>query len=595
MCGIAAIFVHGNSPAVEREKLLRIRDRMASRGPDGAGEWLSPDGRVGLAHRRLAIIDLSDTGAQPMASEDGGLVVVFNGEIYNYRQIRASLEKKGRRFRSSSDTEILLHLYAEKGERLVDDLRGMYAFAIWDERKQGLFLARDPFGIKPLYISDNGHTMRAASQVKALVAGGNVDTSPEPAGHVGFFLWGYVPEPYTLYKGIRAFPPGTSLWVDCQGKRRQKTFCSITDEYGTPPDEMRGIRGEKLIRRLRDLLLDSVRHHLVADVPVGVFLSSGLDSASLTALVSELAPGSLNTITLGFHEYRGTENDEAPLAEYVARNYGAKHRTIYVEKSDFLDGLPAMVNAMDQPSTNGVNSYFVSYAAVRAGLKVALSGLGGDEIFGSYPSFRQIPRLVAALRPFRGIPFLGKAFRVVSAPVLRSLTSPKYAGVLEYGGSFEGAYLLRRGMFMPWELPGLMEEDMAREGWNKLQTLSRLEETTRGTSSSYRKVSVLETCWYMRNQLLRDADWAGMAHSLEIRVPLVDIHLLRGIMPMLGGKNSPTKHELSKTPSKPLPAAVSSRKKTGFSIPVREWILAEEGVSGDRGLRGWAKMIYRCF
>ena len=385
-----------------------------------------------------------------------------------------------------------------------------------------MFLARDPFGIKPLYFSDDGNTLRVASQVKALVAGGGVDTSPEPAGHVGFFLWGYVPEPFTLYKGIQALPPGTSLWVDTLGRKKQETFCSISEEYANPGDNTLRINPGQPRTHLRELLLDSVRHHLVADVPVGVFLSSGIDSTSLAALVSEVAPESLNTITLGFREYQGTKNDETPLAEQVARMYGATHRTIWVEQSDFKAELPKLLDAMDQPTTDGVNSYFVSYAAARAGLKVALSGLGGDEIFGSYPSFRQVPRMVAMLNPVSRIPFLGKTFRVVSAPVLKHLTSPKYAGLLEYGGSYGGAYLLRRGMYMPWELPELLEGEMVREGWSALQTLARLEETVRGIANSFLKVSALETCWYMRNQLLRDADWAGMAHSLEIRVPLVD-------------------------------------------------------------------------
>jgi asparagine synthase (glutamine-hydrolysing) len=595
MCGITAIFSYGNSTNVSREELIRVKDRMVARGPDGSGVWFSTDGHVGLAHLRLAVIDLTENGTQPMISENGESIIVFNGEIYNHRQLRADLEMKGYRFRSNSDTEVLLHLYAEKGARLVEDLRGMYAFAIWDERKKGLFLARDPFGIKPLYFSDDGKTLRVASQVKALLAGGGVDTYPEPAGHVGFFLWGYVPEPYTLYKGINALPPGTSLWVDTLGNKRRETFCSISDEYTSSAEHTQYLNPDQLRTRLRELLIDSVRHHLVADVPVGVFLSSGLDSTTLAALVSEIAPGSLTTITLGFREYRGTENDETPLAEQVAKRYNANHRTVWVERSDFQAQLPMLLNAMDQPTTDGINNYFVSYAAVRAGLKVALSGLGGDEVFGSYPSFRQIPCTVALLNPVSGIPFAGKTFRTISAPILKYLTSPKYAGLLEYGGSYGGAYLLRRGMYMPWELPELLEGEMVRDGWRELQTLARLEETVRGIENPYRKVSALEVCWYMRNQLLRDTDWASMSHSLEVRVPLVDLALFRGIVPMLGKVNSPTKLDLAATPEEPLPLPVFLRAKTGFSIPVREWIVGEDCARKERGLRGWANTIYNAF
>lgn len=231
MCGIVSIFAYNNSaPPIDRDELLRIRDHMITRGPDGCGTWFSVDNRVGLGHRRLAIIDLSETGAQPMALADGSLIITFNGEIYNYQELRDGLEKKGYRFRSTSDTEVLLNLYADKGQEMVHALRGMYAFAIWDERKKGLFLARDPFGIKPLYYADDGRTLRAASQVKALLAGRCVDTAPEPAGHVGFFLWGHVPDPYTIYKGIRSLPAGTSLWVDKEGQKHIKSFSCISEE-----------------------------------------------------------------------------------------------------------------------------------------------------------------------------------------------------------------------------------------------------------------------------------------------------------------------------------------------------------------------------
>jgi len=231
MCGIAGIFAYGASaPPVDQEELLRIREHMINRGPDGAGLWISPDRRVGLAHRRLAIIDLSQTGAQPMATADGRYRITFNGEIYNYRELKKELQAKGYVFHSNSDTEVLLHLYADRGEDMVHALRGMYAFALWDERKKGMFLARDPFGIKPLYYADDGTAIRVASQVKALLAGGAIDTTIEPAGHVGFFLWGHVPEPYTLYKGIRALPAGTSLWIDASGPKPSRQFFNVTEE-----------------------------------------------------------------------------------------------------------------------------------------------------------------------------------------------------------------------------------------------------------------------------------------------------------------------------------------------------------------------------
>ncbi len=595
MCGIAAIYAYENSaPPVDRAELLRIRDHMVTRGPDGFGDWYSGDNRVGLAHRRLSIIDLSDIAAQPMTNDDGSLIITYNGEIYNYNVLRERLKAKGCHFRSHSDTEVLLHLYAEKGPEMVHELRGMYAFAIWDARKECLFIARDPFGIKPLYYSDDGHTFRLASQVKALLAGRGIDTSSDPAGHVGFFLWGHVPEPYTLYKKIRMLPPGCSFMVNRQGFRKLTTFCSIPNELARSEIEpFDGDRGT-MLKRLRAALLDSVRHHLVADVPVGVFLSSGLDSATLAALASETG-GSLKTITLGFEEYRGTGKDEVPLAEEVAHLYGAEHQTIWVRKEDFQSDFAELINSMDQPTTDGVNTYFVSKAATQAGLKVAISGLGGDELFGGYPSFRQIPKMIKLLRPVSLVPGVGKGFRAVCAPVLKHFTSPKYAGILEYGGSVGSAYLLRRGMFMPWELPDVLDVEIVREGWKELETLVRLDETVAGITSEHLQVSALETTWYMRNQLLRDTDWTSMAHSLEIRVPLVDIVLLRTVIAAIGNGYSLNKQDMALTPQRPLQPAILNRQKTGFSIPVQEWLRAAQGQTEnmtDRGLRGWAKQVY---
>ena len=593
MCGIVSIFAYNSgAPSVDRDELLRMRDRMITRGPDGCGEWHSADKRVGLGHRRLAIIDPTAAGAQPMADTDGNSVITFNGELYNYRELRDRLEKKGRRFRSTSDTEVLLQLYADKGAEMVHELRGMYAFAIWDERKKGLFLVRDPFGIKPLYYADNGRTFRSASQVKALLAGGCIDTTPEPAGHAGFFLWGHVPEPYTLYRGIRSLPAGTSLWIDHEGKKRFSSFCSISRELAEAGKHPLSPGPPEMRERIRTALLDSVRHHLIADVPVGVFLSSGLDSTTLAALTAEAGTGELHTVTLGFKEYRGTENDEVPLAEQVARHYGAAHRTIWVERRDFHDDLGRMLEAMDQPTTDGINSYFVSKAAAAAGLKVVISGLGGDELFGSYPSFSQVPGMAGMLGPVGALPAVGRAFRAVFAPLLKHVTSPKYAGLLEYGGSYGGAYLLRRGMFMPWELPELLDGEMAREGWRELQTLLRLEQTVQGIGSAHLKVSALEMEWYMRSQLLRDTDWASMAHSVEIRTPFIDLEILRTLAPLFCGPGAPVKSEMAFTPRKPLPNAIRSRWKTGFVVPVKEWLQRDGGVGKLRGLRGWAMKVY---
>lgn len=583
MCGLAAVFSYSAvALAPGRTALDRVCDAMAARGPDGGGVWWSSDGRVGLGHRRLSILDLSDGGAQPMVSADGGRVIVFNGEIYNFRELRAELEAKGEVFRSQSDTEVLLALWRVWGADGLARLRGMFAFALWDEARGGMVLARDGFGIKPLYVAEAGGVLRAASQVKALLAGGGIDTSPDPAGHAGFLLWGHVPEPHTLYAGIRAMRPGGWLFVGRDGRREEGCFFDVTQE-------IRAARPQSKTT-LAEILADSVSHHLIADVPVGVFLSAGLDSTTIAALAARAAGNGqrLRTLTLAFDEYAGTAMDEAPLAELTARHYGCRHVTARVPAGDFAQERERILADMDQPSVDGVNVWFVAREAARQGLKVALSGLGGDELFGGYDSFQQLPRLVRAVKPVAAIPGLGRGFRLVTAPWLHRFTSPKWAGLLEWGGDLSGAYLLRRGLFMPWELPEVMDPDMAREGWSRLQPRLTAAGAVEGAASDRLKVGALETCLYMRNQLLRDADWAGMAHSLEIRVPLVDRDLFRTVIGLVAAGQSPGKRDMAACAVPALPEAVLNRPKTGFFVPVVRWM-------GTPHLRGWARHVLSSF
>lgn len=592
MCGIAGIFAYNPlASPVDREELLRIREQMIARGPDGAGLWISEDARVGLAHRRLAIIDLYDSGAQPMWNAEHTLCVTFNGEIYNYQRLRKELERKGYRFRSSSDTEVLLHLYAERGADMVHALRGMFAFGIWDQVKRTLFLARDPFGIKPLYYADDGRSLRFASQVKALLAG-RVDATPEPAGSVGFLLWGSVPEPYTLYRGIRALPAGSYLCQQAGAAASIVEYFSIHDELVQAEAQKRPFREDDR-EALGEMLRDSVHHHLVADVPVAVFLSAGVDSTVIASLAVESQNASLRTLTLGFEEYRGTNNDEVPLAARTAASLGTRHEAHWIQRADFQREMHSILGAMDQPSIDGVNSYLICRESARVGIKVALSGLGGDEILGGYPSFRDVPRLAKWLWPARHARLAGRLARVCAAPIVSRITSSKFAGLLEYGGTFEGAYLLRRALYLPWELGNILDPLAMRVGLEALQTLPTLRHLHAGVSSPYAKVAALEACWYMRNQLLRDVDWAGMAHSLEVRVPFVDAVLFRALAPWLVSPRPPSKVDAAKTPRAKIAEDIIRRPKSGFSVPVREWLVtaAETRKEAGRGLRGWALRI----
>lgn len=574
MCGIAAIFsyaVHG--PPVDVPEILRIRERMTNRGPDGEGLWASPDKRVALAHRRLAIIDLSPGGAQPMATADGRLQIVFNGEIYNYRELRDELRGAGVEFRSHSDTEVLLQLYLRDGEAMCRNLRGMYAFAIWDDREQSLFMARDPFGIKPMYLHDDGQTLRVASTVKGLLAGGSVPAQIDPVGEAGYWVWGHVPEPQSICRGVRSLEPGTWMRVGRAGYRSQGTFESVasmlTDGAPDGPET------------LHDVLLDSVRHHLVSDVPVGIFLSSGIDSTAITSLAAECG-ANLRTVTLGFEEFRGTTDDETVLAGRVAGRFGAHHDCIWIGRREFEQCVDEFLHEMDQPSIDGLNTWLVSRAAARMGLKVALSGLGGDELFGGYPSFAQVPLIRNAVRPFGLIPGLGKAIRRMSTRTLglftgRAANWNKHASVMEYGGSWDGAYLLRRAIRMPWELPGPMAASLARQSSESLP-------------GAHLTVMGMELTRYMRNQLLRDCDWSGMAHSLEIRVPFLDKVVVRAVGRQARSGVPWRKYDVALS-ARDLPSEVRVRRKTGFVVPVRQWAESHAGLEGH-GLRPWQEMVF---
>jgi asparagine synthase (glutamine-hydrolysing) len=569
MCGINGILrLSDAAPAIDRDELVRTRDAMTARGPDGAGAWIADDGRVALASRRLAILDLSVAGAQPMASEEGRFRIVINGEIYNFGELRRELEDEGVRFRSRSDTEAVLALYVRDGAAMLPRLRGMFGLAIWDDREKSLLLARDPLGIKPLYLSTEGGCLRFASQVKALERGGAISMATDPAGVAGFLLWGSVPEPLTIRQAVRALPAGHFLLVR-DGRIGEPVAIGAPDltamEPATPATAA-------------DAVEDSVRAHLVSDVPVAVFLSAGLDSGLIAALARRHLPEPPVTFTLRFDELAGTPADEAPLAAEVARRLGTRHVERRVGRADFAALWPGALAAMDQPSIDGFNSYVVSREAHEAGLKVVLSGLGGDELFGSYPSFAGIPRLERAARRMGRLPGLGALWPAAARALAPGL--PKLAGVLRYGRTLPGAYFLRRGLFLPEELPALMGRDAAAEALSRYDPVAdgarALAEASGRAADGWTAVHILETARYMRNQLLRDADWASMAWSVELRVPLVDAWLRARLA---AGGFEPARGEgkaaLVRRAAPELPEEVLARPKSGFYIPVAEWMRPE--------------------
>jgi asparagine synthase (glutamine-hydrolysing) len=588
MCGIAGAFAFDlSAKPIEQSIVERLNDQQRRRGPDGTGLWCSADKRITLGHRRLAIIDTGPTGAQPMCDATGRWVISFNGEIYNYRALREELERLGREFKTNSDTEVLINVIACWGEAGLRKLRGMYAVALWDCIERELWLIRDPYGIKPLYVAETAGTLWFASQARALARCAPIDTSREAAALTGFYLWGHVPEPFTWWAGIRMLPAGQLLRARAGEQCHTKPFAKVEDCYTHRP--ARPLQpGE-----LRSQLCDSVSHHLVSDVPVGVFLSAGIDSNVIAALASELSPN-LRSITLAFDEYAGTDDDEAPLAEVAARALGCAHTTHRIGRSEFASLVDDFFDCMDQPTIDGLNTYLVSYAAAKLGLKVALSGLGGDELFGGYPSFRDVPRLArwAALAKLQPISkAVGRALRAIALPGM----PPKLPGLFTHSSSLTTAYLLRRGLYLEDELGSLLDESWITEGLERLATQSVLAATVapmRATGSpEYAQIAALESCWYMRNQLLRDTDWSSMAHGIEVRVPLVDFALLESLGPTIASQSPPSKRDLAAC-SERIPSAIYARSKTGFTTPVRQWIA--DGENGKaRGLRGWAGKVHQ--
>ena len=570
--------------------------RMHTRGPDAEGLWTSAG--VVLGHRRLAILDLDARANQPMVSIDGRYTIVFNGEIYNFRELRRELEAEGVAFRTTSDTEVLLALFAREGERMLPRLRGMFAFAIWDTQSRELFLARDPCGIKPLYYTRTKDGLLFASQVKALLASGLVSAEREPAGLAGFYLWGSVPEPWTLFQDVFVLPAGHWLQVRAGVPESPVCWHDIRQHW---QGEGCGTSAYELQEQVRQAVTDSVRAHLVADVPVSVFLSGGIDSAVLAGLASGLG-AQVEGITIGFDEFAGRHEDEVPVAAAIAAHYGLPHFVRRVSRAEFEQDIPCILDAMDQPSIDGVNTWFASKAAAERGYKVVLSGVGGDELFCGYSSFRQIPRTAVIGRAIAAIPGARALLGAPCAYLAKSLAKPKLAFVPAFMDSVEGAYFLRRSLFVPDELPALMGADMARQG------LARLGGSPPGMTQADARdgvaaVGLLESTHYLRNQLLRDSDWAGMGHSLELRTPLVDAALLETLGPYVSGfAGGAGKAMLARSPGKPLPESIINRPKTGFSVPMAKWLseaadqrawgnLPMPAASGTPWARRWARTV----
>ena len=585
MCGLIALLGTQSSVFV-LETLQPALRHMHRRGPDAKGVW--QESGVLLGHRRLAILDLDVRSNQPLHSACGRYVIVFNGEIYNYPALRAELSAAGVSMRTTSDTEVILELFAREGADMLLRLRGMFAFVIWDRTARRAFAARDPYGIKPLYWAQTADGVLLASQVQALLATGLVARTPCARGQACYWLMGSVPEPHTWYKNIQALQAGHCAWINDGRMDQPLCWWDVADAWRTAPCTHPPL-GE-VRERTHAALRESVKAHLVADVPVGVFLSGGLDSGALAGLMVEAGAQNLQGITIAYDEFAGTPNDEAPVAASLAAYYGITHHVRRVTREEFAADLPRILAAMDQPSIDGINTWYATKAVAELGLKVVVSGVGGDELFQGYSSFKQLPRLVSAWGPVSRVPGAMHLARAAMGLQARRSGNARWRQMPDWARTMAGAWWLRRGLHAPADLPALMGPDLAGEGLQGFSPGAWVGLMSGKLAADGRlAVGQIESTTYLRNQLLRDSDWASMDHTVELRTPLVDAWLLRDVQPLLGAFSQfPSKRLLAESPAKPLPETMINRPKTGFGIPVQTW-LKQMSVAGNRGpSRSWA-------
>jgi asparagine synthase (glutamine-hydrolysing) len=591
MCGICGIA--GERAEAAEPMLDRMLAALGHRGPDDSGRLLAP--RVALGSRRLSIIDLPG-GHQPIAGEDGRVVVVFNGEISNFRELRRELESLGHRFSTRSDTETIVHAYEEWGEDCPCRLDGMFAFAVAEfadaARSQPLrlLLARDRLGIKPLYYTLAGGQFIFASEVRALLAAGAVEGRIEPDALATYLLFGSVSEPGTLIENVASLPPAhrLSLRLDrAVDATRPQPYWSLAKE-ARRRRETPARSAAQAASETRERLESAVRSHLAADVPLGVFLSSGMDSTALAALASRESSG-VHTFTLIFTE---EEFSEARQASATARRFATNHEQLLLKGEEVLACHRQALLSLDQPSMDGVNTWFVSRAARQAGLKVALSGLGGDELFGGYETFRSAPlgSWIARHLPEAVRRPAGRLLESSSAAAGRPDRGRKLASLMRDPARLPHPYFFTRLLFPPDEVDKLVHHNggFAGEGW--------LRDVAREAAGfdDFSMVSQLEIRGYMVNTLLRDTDAMSMAHSLEVRVPLLDRELVEYVVALPEAwkrRRGTRKSLLADALADLLPAEVVAQPKRTFTLPWERWLRGPLQSEVEAGLAEPARAL----
>jgi asparagine synthase (glutamine-hydrolysing) len=566
MCGIAGFVDPGTPDEAREQAVLRMCSAMIHRGPDDSG--MATRGSATIGMRRLAIFDPTN-GHQPMTTPDGRHTIVFNGAIYNFRSLQTELESAGWIFRTRCDTEVLLAALAQWGLEAIGRLRGMFAFALWDASDDSLLIARDPFGIKPLYFAHEGKRLVFASEVYALLASGTNAGEIDPASVADYLAWFAVPAPRTIYRGIMSLQPGEFLtFRDGTAEIRAAwTFRSI------PADPKPCSTREELVRELRARLDDTIRAHVIADVPVGAFLSGGLDSAVVAGLMSGASGNALKTFSIGFEEDDFSEADDA---EASARHLGAIHHTRILTGDEVARDLDKFLGACDQPTGDGVNTYYASQTAQEGGVKVALSGLGGDELFGGYPSFRSIPTLAHKLPLWWSLPRPLRAL-VTGSLSRRGTRARKLSDFLLNARDAHELGALNRRVFSESRRLSLLAPDVV-SGLGGLSPLHPKLEALRadvGMDELYSLVSAWEMRTYMADVLLRDSDVMSMRHSLELRVPFVDRPLIEWFWQQPARLKDDKRHPksiLAEACADVLPPGIRNRKKRGFTLPFPIWM-----------------------
>jgi asparagine synthase (glutamine-hydrolysing) len=575
MCGIAAIL--GGIPADRVELSLRaMLDAQAHRGPDDAGWVVISAGQsvLGLGNRRLAIQDVSPLGHQPMRNEDTGDLLVYNGEIYNAPQLKASLNSEGYRFRGHSDTEILLRAYEHWGIDCLDRLRGMFAFAIWDARRSRLVIARDHLGIKPLYYSCNDHYFACASEVRALLQSGLVSSEIDRRALAGYLAYGGVQEPFTICENVFSLPRGSWKELDSSGKvlaeGKYWQFPSVQHSIGkrSLPD---------LVEEGRSLLQQSVRRHLLSDVRLGIFLSSGLDSTAILGLSggqNRLQP--LDAFTISFPDR--SQADERAVASATAARFGASFHECPVSDSTTLSWIGDALECMDQPSMDGFNTYIVARAIHERGIVVALSGLGGDEVFGGYNLFRRVPRTYDMMSWLNLLPL---SMRITAARLATVFTSrvarQKAKEIVTADPGLIGMYFHYRRLVSDLGL-NMFGLDAKSLGLSEdFQIRGLRYEDCYVPADHVVSVGRLDAAFYLQNILLRDSDVFGMANSLEIRVPFLDRDLVEWAFRLPGDvllpRRAPLKYLLRKICADLYTKSQAHQPKRGFVLPFGAWLV----------------------